>query len=1027
MGRLAIIMAMMTAASLAAEPIDKPNIVLIFIDDMGYGDIGPFGNQVNHTPSLDRMAKEGNVLRQFYVANTNCTPSRAALMTGTYASRIGMDGDVLFPGEERGLNPEEVTIADMLKARGYATGCFGKWHLGDQLEFLPLAQGFDEYFGIPYSNDMWPGNLKGHRHTKQPYTPLPVLRQNQVVAYVSDGADQSLLCEAVTNAAVQFIEDHQDEPFFCYVPHAYVHRPRFARPDVLAKASGDVDRANVEEVDTSVGRILDTLRELKLDKKTLVIFTSDNGGASGMTMGPLRGGKGGPKYEGHMREPTITWWPGTIPSGVVSNGIAVATDLLPSLARLTGARVPDDRVIDGKDVLDILLGKSTAKSPHDVHYYEVDGIRRGPWKLVRKGQKRELYRLDKDLGERKDLAKRRPEIVAELDALLDAHAAAIAKKTRPAGFVKPGTAKALITVPGDLPRLRDFMGLPDTVAGEPVLKQKVQKKQKPRQVKSGERLYNGIRLPAVWPPRSFAFGARLPSPPYLKAIQDVIPIDVGRQLFVDDFLIESITLKRRFHRPDKYSGNPVLKPVTALEMNRGFCPVAAPFSDGAFYDPTDDRFKLWYHAGWFDGVALAVSRDGLQWTRPKFDVVSGSNRVVAPRDDLRRDGVSVWLDHDARNPEERFKMFHYARTGKIGDKLKKGNGYLLTSADGIHWNWRGKTGETRDNTTFFYNPFRKVWAFSHRAKMGEARVRHYWEHKNFLAALGEWDDYDPVFWAKADALDRPDPKIQEAPQLYKIDAVAYESLMIGLFQIHLGPPNAVCAKKGRSKLTDLKIAFSRDGFHWDRSHRDSFISASQRAGDWERAYVTPAGGVCLVVGDKLHFYYGAFQGEETKLNPIGFWNGMYANASTGLAILRRDGFASLDAGVHSGTVTTRPVTFKGKYLYVNVDCPDGMLTAEILGEDGHVIPPFTVDNCVPILCDETLAAVTWKDAGDLAGLVGKPVRFRFHLTNGSLYSFWVSPDQSGASHGYVAAGGPGFTGPTDTIGRGERLEFNRRP
>lgn len=443
----------------------RPNVVLIFIDDMGYGDIGPFGNTTNKTPNLDRMAREGNVLRQFYVANTACTPSRAALMTGTYAARIGMDGRVNFPGETRGLNPSEVTIADMLKANGYATGCFGKWHLGDQPEFLPTQQGFDRYFGIPYSNDMWPGNKRGNPLTDRgPYTPLPIVNQNDVVAYVSDGADQSLLCEVVTDHALKFIEDQRDRPFFCYVPHAYVHLPRFARPKVAQDAGGDIDRSNVEEVDTSVGRILDKLRELKLDENTLVIFTSDNGGARGMSMGPLRGGKGGPKYEGHMREPTLTWWPGTIPAGTESQGIAVTTDLLPSLARLTGATVPGDRVIDGRDVTDILLGKPDAKSPHALHYYEVDGIRRGPWKLVMKGRNAELYNLDDDLGEQRNLAQQRPQLVQELRKLLTTHAANVAANVRPAAFVAPETAKPLISTPGDLPKLRDYMGLPNTTA-----------------------------------------------------------------------------------------------------------------------------------------------------------------------------------------------------------------------------------------------------------------------------------------------------------------------------------------------------------------------------------------------------------------------------------------------------------------------------------------------------------------------------------------------------------------------------------
>ena len=331
------------ACSLSAVPslwAAKPNIVLILADDMGYGDIGPFGNKANKTPHLDRMAKEGLKLTDFYVSNTACTPSRAALMTGTYANRIGMDGRVVFPGEDRGLHPDEITIAELLKKKGYTTGCFGKWHLGDQQKFLPLAQGFDEYFGIPYSNDMWPGNKRGNPLTNRgPYTPLPIIRQDKAVAYVSDDQDQALLCEIVTDEAVRFIKKHKESPFFCYIPHAYVHKPRYARPRILKRARGDVDRSNVEEVDDSVGRILATLRQLKIQDQTMVIFTSDNGGAGGMSMGPLRGGKGGPKYEGHMRVPTLTWWPGTIPAGKVSNEIATTIDLLPSLAKLAGADV----------------------------------------------------------------------------------------------------------------------------------------------------------------------------------------------------------------------------------------------------------------------------------------------------------------------------------------------------------------------------------------------------------------------------------------------------------------------------------------------------------------------------------------------------------------------------------------------------------------------------------------------------------------------------------------------------------------
>ena len=456
----ALLLCLLAAGCLRSAAAPSPtNIVLIFIDDMGYGDIGPFGNKVNKTPHLNRMAKEGLKLTDFYVSNTACTPSRAALMTGTYANRIGMDGRVVFPGENRGLHPDEITIAELLKKEGYTTGCFGKWHLGDQKEFLPLSQGFDEYFGIPYSNDMWPGNKRGNPLTNRgPYTPLPVIRQDKAVAYVSDGPDQALLCEVVTDEAVRFIKKHKERPFFCYIPHAYVHKPRYARPHILKRAEGNVDRSNVEEVDDSVGRILATLRQLGIQDQTMVIFTSDNGGAGGMSMGPLRGGKGGPKYEGHMRVPTLTWWPGTIPAGKVSNEIATTIDLLPSLAKLTGATIPIDRTIDGKNVLGVLLGEPGVKSPHKALYYEVDGIRRDNWKLVMgKRKKPELYNLLKDIGEKNDLADKHPDIVQQLKSMLDAHAEQIIEDTRPSAFVEQATP--IISQPGKLPRLRDYMDL----------------------------------------------------------------------------------------------------------------------------------------------------------------------------------------------------------------------------------------------------------------------------------------------------------------------------------------------------------------------------------------------------------------------------------------------------------------------------------------------------------------------------------------------------------------------------------------
>ena len=530
---------------------------------------------------------------------------------------------------------------------------------------------------------------------------------------------------------------------------------------------------------------------------------------------------------------------------------------------------------------------------------------------------------------------------------------------------------------------------------------------KPWSENAGELLYNGIRLPKQWPPRDLDPQSREPMPvPYLDSPPAVIRIDVGRQLFVDDFLIESTTLTRQFHKARKYPGNPVLKPQTKLELNNGDSPAACPFSDGVFYDPQDKLFKIWYHAGWFDGTACATSTDGIHWKRPELDVVPGTNRVVPPREDFRRDGVSVWLDQKTDRPDERFKMFLYARSSTY-----PAGGRVLSSPDGIHFTERALTGPLGDNTTFFYNPFRKRWVFSIRSARN-MRQRDYWENADFFAARdGRWTPTPPVYWCGADDLDKPDPQIKRPTQLYKVDAVGYESVLLGLMTIHYGPPNDVCTDGKFPKLTEMELAFSRDGFHWDRSWRESFIGASREPGDWERSYIHSAGGCCLIVGDELYFYYGAFSG----VSPRGT-GGIYAGAATGLATLRRDGFASMDAGEQPGLLTTRPLTFAGSHLFVNLDAPAGRLHVAALDEQGQVIEPFTLENCLPVCGNSTCLPVRWRGADNLAALAGRAVRLRFELQSGQFYSFWVSPDANGASHGYVAAGGPGFTGPTDTTG-----------
>ncbi len=440
---LAALLLLPSAMSAATPTKPPPNFVVIFIDDMGYGDIGPFGSKINATPHLDRMAEEGMKLTSFYVAAPVCTPSRAALMTGCYPRRVGLARGsghaVLFPGDKHGLHPDEITIAEVLKDAGYATGCFGKWHLGDQPQFLPTAQGFDEYFGIPYSNDMWPG-LK-----RWPFPRLPVMRNEKVVDVVEDMAGQATLCRRFTEAAIGFIKKHKEKPFFVYVPHAFVHHPRAASPEFMARAR-DATEAQIEEVDWSAGQILQALRDEGLADRTLVLFTSDNGGSRGCVNKPLRGGKGS-AWEGGMREPTLAWWPTTIPAGSVCDEVATAMDLLPTFAKLAGARTPADRVIDGKDIMPLLSGTPGAKSPHDRFFYHQAGnlraVRSGPWKLFRDGK---LYNLDKDVGESRNVAAKHPDVVKRLRGYMDAFEKEIGENSRPVGVAK--NPRTLVPRPG---------------------------------------------------------------------------------------------------------------------------------------------------------------------------------------------------------------------------------------------------------------------------------------------------------------------------------------------------------------------------------------------------------------------------------------------------------------------------------------------------------------------------------------------------------------------------------------------------
>lgn len=498
-----------------------------------------------------------------------------------------------------------------------------------------------------------------------------------------------------------------------------------------------------------------------------------------------------------------------------------------------------------------------------------------------------------------------------------------------------------------------------------------------------------------------------------------VRIDAGRQLFVDDHLVFSTSLKRTFHKPRIHEASPVLVPETPLEMNNGYCPVACPFQDGVFYDPKDRLYKIWYQAGWFDGTAYAYSEDGLKWIRPDLKIEAGTNRVLPRCGPYQRDGAGIWLDQESSNLNERFKMFVYSRK-RTRDQFNYGElyngptesegGNIYTSPDGIHWTDRGSTGPCGDNTNFFYNPFRRTWFYSIRTFNQRGRIRSYRECKDFVQGAN-WTSSDVTFLASADTLDPPDPVLGYGTQLYNLDAVAYESLMLGVFAIFEGPPNEVSEKTGIPKITNLMLGFSRDGISWNRPDRTPFLSCSRIPRTWNRGYLHSSGGVCLVVGDELHFYFGAFSGISPRLGQH-----MYAGGSTGLATLRRDGFASMDSGPEGGTLTTRAVAFNGQYLFVNADAHLGELKVEVLGRNGASFPQFELEHCQPLRSDSTCHRVAWKRTKNLASLQGHPVAFRFHAANAKLYSFWVSPDEFGASNGYVGAGGPGFTGPIDTIG-----------
>ena len=440
------------ASAVTAEE-RPPNVVIIFCDDLGYGDLSSFGSTNIRTPHLDRMAVEGQKWTSFYSADPVCTPSRAGLLTGRYPIRNGMSSDdrpVLFPSSGGGLPPEEVTLAELLKQKDYATGCFGKWHLGHLPQFLPTAQGFDTYFGIPYSNDMDPtpeareyhqrSREEADFHPPTEWWHVPLMRDEEII---ERPADQRTITRRYTDEAIEFIQTHKERPFFVYLAHSMPHIPLLASEEFVGNSPRGLYGDVVEEIDFHVGRLLDTLREEGLAEHTLVLFTSDNGPwlsfkVHGGSAGPLRAGKG-TTFEGGQRVPAIFWWPGTIPSGTMVTGIGATLDMMATLAALTGTEPPSDRTLDSFDLSPALLGQE--ESPRgEFHYWtraRLHAIRSGPYKLhlhqrepVNYGREvtlesPELYQLEHDEGEKYDIAGAHPEIVERLMRLADDHLAGI--------------------------------------------------------------------------------------------------------------------------------------------------------------------------------------------------------------------------------------------------------------------------------------------------------------------------------------------------------------------------------------------------------------------------------------------------------------------------------------------------------------------------------------------------------------------------------------------------------------------------
>ncbi len=502
--------------------------------------------------------------------------------------------------------------------------------------------------------------------------------------------------------------------------------------------------------------------------------------------------------------------------------------------------------------------------------------------------------------------------------------------------------------------------------------------------------------------------------PYLNHKPAAIPINTGRQLFVDSFLIAATDMKTVFHTPNFYSGNPVLEPDKEWENTIEGAPYAAPFSDGIWYDEKEQIFKMWYMAG--AGMlhkgdkqtfytCYAESKDGKHWNKANQKLIPGTNIV----DSCNRDAATVWLDRNETDPQKRWKLFVVERRPTD----RRWQIILKYSADGRTWS-RGvaQSGDMYDRTTAFYNPLTNKWALSLRGGTPvSSRSRFYMEHSDpeMLVSLAhrirkDADDKFMTFWFAPDDKELRHERFPNVdPGIYNFDVMPYESIMLGMYAAWSGPENDVCAKEGIQKRNVVSLGYSRDGFHFSRPTHQPFMNVNEKPGAWNWGNMQSIMGVPLIVGDSLYFYSSG-----RRLNKI-MWD---SYTSTGLATLRRDGFVSMRADNKVRTLITEPVVFDGKYLFVNADvkAKNAALAVEVLDKDGKILPGFSRRDCRVLRnADKTKQVITWKNKTDLQSLAGMPVRFKFYLQSGDLFAFWVSPWETGESRGYTAGGGPGLS------------------